>query len=68
MHDFEEIGTHYNGRPHWGKEFTVNKNYLLVRHWLKLANFLTKQEKNGFYRRLLGAHLTLARVIPLKHT
>lgn len=28
MHDFEKLAIKYNGRPHWGKEFTVDKQYL----------------------------------------
>lgn len=28
MTDFEELARKYNGRPHWGKEFTIDKKYL----------------------------------------
>jgi L-gulonolactone oxidase len=28
FYDFEEIALKYNGRPHWGKEFSINKDYL----------------------------------------
>jgi len=28
MQDFETLATKYNGRPHWGKEFTLGKDYL----------------------------------------
>ena len=28
LHDFETLAIKYNGRPHWGKEFTVGKDYL----------------------------------------
>lgn len=28
MADFEILAKKYNGRPHWGKEFTVNRSYL----------------------------------------
>lgn len=28
LRDFEILATSYNGRPHWGKEFTVGSNYL----------------------------------------
>lgn len=28
MNDFETLAKKFNGRPHWGKEFTADKNYL----------------------------------------
>ena len=28
MNDFEALAKKYNGRPHWGKEFNVDKKYL----------------------------------------
>jgi L-gulonolactone oxidase len=28
FHDFESLAKQFNGRPHWGKEFTPDKNYL----------------------------------------
>jgi len=28
FHDFETLAKQFNGRPHWGKEFTPDKNYL----------------------------------------
>ena len=28
LSDFEELATKHNGRPHWGKEFNIDSNYL----------------------------------------
>ena len=32
MSDFEKLARRYNGRPHWGKEFTIDRKYLATHY------------------------------------
>jgi FAD/FMN-containing dehydrogenase len=59
MHDFEEIGKHYNGRPHWGKEFTVNKNYLQGQYpdWSKFIALKRQFDPMGKFENKMIAEL-----------
>ena len=44
FNDFENLAKQFNGRPHWGKEFTIDKSYLL-NHYPKLGLFAELQKK-----------------------
>ena len=61
FNDFEKIAFKYNGRPHWGKEFTVDKNYLqlqypYLREFSKLQKSLDPNGvmMNNFTEKILG--------------
>jgi sugar-1,4-lactone oxidase-like protein len=43
FNNFENIAMKYNGRPHWGKEFTFNKNYL-QQQYQQLNEFIALQK------------------------
>ena len=38
LSDFEKLARSYNGRPHWGKEFTIDRNYL-AEQYPKMKSF-----------------------------
>lgn len=59
MHDFEEIGTHYNGRPHWGKEFAVSKTYLQGQYadWSKFVALKSQFDPKGKFENKMIAEL-----------
>lgn len=61
MNDFETLAKKYNGRPHWGKEFTVDTTYLqsVYPQWQafdSLRRQLDPQGKfeNAFIKQLFG--------------
>lgn len=61
MNDFETLAKKYNGRPHWGKEFTVDRTYLqsVYPQWPAFNNLrrqLDPQGKfeNAFSKQLFG--------------
>jgi L-gulonolactone oxidase len=59
--EYEAFAKKYNGRPHWGKEFTMDKNYL-HQQYEKMADFKKLKEEmdpsgkfeNKFISDLLG--------------
>ena len=59
--EYEAFAKQYNGRPHWGKEFTMDKNYL-HHQYEKIADFKKLKEEfdpgkkfeNKFIEDLLG--------------
>jgi FAD/FMN-containing dehydrogenase len=59
--EYEAFAKKYNGRPHWGKEFTMDKNYL-HQQYEKMADFKKLKEEmdpagkfeNKFINDLLG--------------
>jgi L-gulonolactone oxidase len=59
--EYEAFAKKYNGRPHWGKEFTMDKNYLHLQYE-KMADFKKLKEEmdpsgkfeNKFISDLLG--------------
>jgi FAD/FMN-containing dehydrogenase len=42
--EFEEFAKKYNGRPHWGKEFSKDKNYL-QEQYPKYQDFVQLKQK-----------------------
>ena len=57
--EYETFAKQFNGRPHWGKEFTMDKNYLSQQYeryddFIKLKNELdpTKKFENTFIKKL----------------
>ena len=44
LSDFEKLAHSFNGRPHWGKEFTINKKYLAAQY--PLMNSFNELRKN----------------------
>lgn len=62
MQDFEDLATKFNGRPHWGKEFTVNADYLKAQYpdfdkfcALRAAWDPSGKFENDFIRKIFGA-------------
>ncbi len=57
----EEFARKYNGRPHWGKEFTIDKNYLR-KQYEKFDDFFSLKKEfdserkfeNEFIKRMFG--------------
>ena len=44
LHDFETFAQQHSGRPHWGKEFTVNRQYL-EKQYEKLPDFIQLKQR-----------------------
>jgi L-gulonolactone oxidase len=49
--EYEAFAKKYNGRPHWGKEFTMDKNYL-HQQYEKMADFKKVKRGNGSFRKI----------------
>jgi xylitol oxidase len=49
--EYEAFAKKYNGRPHWGKEFTMDKNYL-HQQYEKMADFKKVKRGNGSFQKI----------------
>lgn len=59
MSDFETLAKKYNGRPHWGKEFNINRNYLqsVYPHYNTFCQLRKEMDPTGKFANSFIEHL-----------
>lgn len=54
LHDFEKLAVKYNGRPHWGKEYHIDRDYLYAQY-PQLPAFCALRDRLDPQRKLSNA-------------
>ncbi len=56
LEEYEDFARRYNGRPHWGKEFNTDKEYL-QHHYPKFKDFQLLRQQMDPTNKFVNAYI-----------